>query len=258
MDIPKIKYDGKLIIFSSFYQWLSYANYTVSMVRTAAVLNALGINWDYWPHVGDFHIERAINGTLARFINDPAATDILMIDTDQGWDPEDVVRVLLHDEEIVAGTYRMKNRWHEYNGVLCLRDGVPIGKMLADGTALLEAERVPAGFLRIKKAALLRFAEAYPKARVLEDEVVTTFFERIAEHDGRHESAPTMFSQDMAFSKRWRDIGGKLWIDPNLKIRHGGYVEHKGDLDAHLRGEAQFQQAVQTIQGMAGEIAART
>jgi hypothetical protein len=40
----------------------------------------------------------------------------------------------------------------------------------------------------------------------------------------------------MAFSKRWRDIGGELWIDPNIKVDHWWFTAYKGDFDAHLRG----------------------
>lgn len=255
-DIPKLNYDGKLIIFSSVYQWICYANYVNSLVKTIAVLDAFGVRWDYWLHTGDFHIERAVNVNLTRFMNEPDATDILMIDVDEGWEPADVVRILMQDEEVVAGTYRQKNKWHEYNGTLMLKDGRPCGKMLPDGTCLLQAERAPAGFMRIKKTALKRFHEHYPELRGKEDIEVTTFFERIKECNPG-DTVPTVFSQDMAFSLRWKRTGMPLWIDPFLKIRHGGFTEYPGDLDAHLRGQARSDQAILTIQGMAAEIAAR-
>ena len=255
-NIPKLKYDGKLIIFSSVYQWICYANYVNSLVKTVAVLDAFGVRWDYWQHTGDFHIERAVNGNLTRFMNDPDATDFLMLDVDEGWEPQDVVRLLMHDEEVVAGTYRQKNKWHEYNGVLSLKDGRPQGKPLTDGSVLLLAERVPGGFLRIKKSALLKFAAAYPDLRSKEDCEVVTFFERIKER-GEGETIPQVYSQDMAFSWRWRQMGERLWIDPMLKIRHGGFTEYPGDLDAHLRGKSEFEKAVSTIQGMAAEIQQR-
>jgi hypothetical protein len=138
--------------------------------------------------------------------------------------------MLLYKEEIVGASYRMKNKWTDYVGVLKLEDGVPTGKLQKDGTALLAAERCAAGFMRIKVDALRKWSAAYPdlSVNVKDGKKSTQFFSRIIV-DG------TIYCQDMAFSKRWRDIGGELWIDPNVSITHWGMVPHEGNLDAHLR-----------------------
>lgn len=221
-------YKGKLAIFTSFYSHVAYAPYIRSLVTTLGVLNELGIKHDYLMRPSDFHIERAINNTLTEIMERDDFTDVLLIDSDESWEPEGVLRLLSHPDEIVGASYRMKNAWDEYVGSVRYQDGLPCGRMLSDGTPLLEADRVAAGFLRIKVSALRKFHDAYPDLRSEEpDGVKTQFFTRII-RDG------VIHCQDMAFSRLWREMGGLLWIDPNIKIGHWGMDCHEGDFAAHL------------------------
>jgi hypothetical protein len=247
----KVPYEGKLVIFTSFYSHTAYAPYVISLAQTLEVLAKCGINHEYMARPSDFHIERAINNTLTELM-DSDVTDILLIDSDESWKPEDVVRLLLHPEEIVGCSYRMKNKWDEYVGVITYEDGFPQGKMLSDGTPLLKADRVAAGFLRIKVSALKKWAAAYPELVSEEsDGNKIQFFSRML-CDGE------MFCQDMAFSKRWKDIGGELWIDPNINITHWGFEPHQGDMNGYLKAKhtpkTDIKKSFEIISEMAKEI----
>ncbi len=245
------KYDGKLAIFTSFYSHYAYAPYCISLGQTLGVLHRLGVDCHYIARPSDFHIERALNNTLTELMERGDFTDVLLIDSDESWEPEGAYRLLMHEEEIVAGSYRMKNNWNEYVGQIRRKDGCPVGKQCPDGHYLLEAERVAAGFLRIKISALHKWAAAYPEAVSIEpDGRKVQFFERITAPNGEK------MCQDMAFSKRWRDIGGQLWIDPMVKIGHWGMECHDGDLDEHLRAERAKQETGNALQDAAPALAA--
>ena len=41
-------------------------------------------------------------------------------------------------------------------------------------------------------------------------------------------------SEDYAFCRRWRDIGGKVFIDINSKLDHQGQHVWRGNFRAHL------------------------
>ena len=38
------------------------------------------------------------------------------------------------------------------------------------------------------------------------------------------------YGEDNSFCKRWRDIGGKIWVDPKMSIGHIGKYNYKFDL----------------------------
>lgn len=253
-DKPMTNYKGKLAIFTSFYSHMAYAPYVRSLATTLGVLSKLGIEHDYMMRPSDFHIERAINNTLTEIMERDDFTDVLLIDSDESWEAEGVIRLLLHPEEIVAASYRMKNAWDKYVGMIKYENGLPCGRILADGTPLLEAERVAAGFLRIKVSALRKFHDAYPDLRSTEpDGVKTQFFTRII-RDG------VIHCQDMAFSRLWKEIGGTLWIDPNINIGHWGMECHPGDLVASLKrehGGTDEPESFRMIRQMAEEIKRR-
>jgi hypothetical protein len=248
------KFEGKLAIFTSFYSHIAYAPYVISLAQTLGTFSRLGVEWDYLARPSDFHIERAINNTLTEIMERDDFTDVLLIDSDESWEPTDAYRLLMHEEEIVAASYRMKNKWTDYVGTIKRVEGSPVGRMLPDGNALLEAERVAAGFLRIKVSALRKWAAAYPELVSNEpDGRKVQFFSRGLDEAG------AMMCQDMAFSKRWREIGGQLWIDPMVKIGHWGLECHEGDLDKHLRQQSALDKvkpAFDTIKRMAAEIKA--
>jgi hypothetical protein len=42
-------------------------------------------------------------------------------------------------------------------------------------------------------------------------------------------------SEDFAFCRRWRDMGGKVYVDLNSKLQHGGQHLYRGDLIESLK-----------------------
>lgn len=238
---------GKLIIATAFYQCQAHSHYTGSLVATATALERAGIKWDFWPVNGDFHVERAVNELLYRFVVDEEATDILIIDSDESWELAIIFRLLAHPQEVVGCSYRMKNNWAQYTASLALREGSYIGKVLADGTALMAANRLPGGFLRIKKSALLKFIEKYPDewfwAGDKKTKIPMFFNTTLINH--------TFTSCDFVFSEKLKACGVDLWCDPNADISHYGLTGYPGNLDKKLRQDAKEKEAFATVKKMA-------
>lgn len=232
-DQPPV-YGGGLVIFTSFYEQRGYAGYIRSLALTQMVLHKLGIRYDYWAASGDFHVERALNKALTNFVASDY-TDFINIDADEAWDPEGLLRVLLNEEEIVGASYRMKNRWDSWTATPKLVNGIPDGKFKADGEPLIAAERLPAGFLRIKKPALQKFQAAYPERWYWDTHDATHERMKVSQFFTTSLRDHEMFSQDFSFSEDMKAIGVPLWIEPNVTIGHFGLTEYVGNLDSRLR-----------------------
>lgn len=232
-------YDGKVILYTNFYRFQTIMPYCNSLVKTLFLFHKLGIKCDYEAIRGDFHVERAINHSMTKFLNDEESTDFFIIDSDESWNAEDVVRMLERPEEVVGATYLLKSETVvQYMVVLnSSEDGHYVGQILDDGTALLEALRVPAGFLRIRKSALQKIVDKNPDDYfcIPDGKVYRFFWNEILNGN--------FIGMDYAFSDKLRDAGVQLWIDPMTKVNHWGLHEYKGDLDKELRRLKQEQDA---------------
>jgi len=242
-------YDGKVILYTGFYKQQAFAGYCHSLAVTIGVFERLGIEYDYCPIPGDFHLERAINDSLSAFARDDSATDWINIDSDHSWDPMAILKLLTNPEPIVCATYRITNEWGKYAGQFKQGpDGGYLGKLRGENSALLEAHRIPAGFMRLKKEVVTAFISAYPD----------DWFWLGGEENPRkvyqffwNENQDHIFTgMDMALSDKLKHTGYQLYIDPELKVDHWGVVKHKGDLDGFLRGQA----AIQEVKALAADL----
>jgi len=236
-------YDGKVILFTTFYNRQTISNYAESLYKTALVLERLGIKQDYWASEGGFLIEVALDQALTKF-SESDATDFLIIDSDEAWNPAAVVMLLMHTEPIVCGTYRKKNAWAEYIGDFKkTEDGHVMGVQKNADCILIEADRIPAGFLRIKKEVILKYIEKYPEHYYINGEKIYSFF--------KNEIINNQFtSMDYVISDKFKKLGYQIWIDPALEIDHFGLTEYKGNFDKYLRGL----KAIEDVKKMATNI----
>lgn len=242
-------YQGKVVLFTSFYERKGHAEYIASMVPTIAALERLGIRWDYRTMAGDFHFERALNSALSFVRDSEDDTDIILIDSDEAWEPEAILRLLSHPVDVVCGSYRMKNHWHQYVAMPAVdEDGDVRGRMLGDGTALLLAWRITGGFTRLTRNALRIYSDAYPELHYREAGQDCCAYLMSEIKDGG------MWSHDYLFSERWKALGLDLWIDPTLTIWHYGQTGYRGNLDEFLRAERAKIDALKAAQEKAKEL----
>jgi len=223
-------YSGKLIIFTPFYKFQTISPYCQSLLITGLVLKEMGIDFDYWPGSSDFHVERTLNLALSKFARDETATDFLNIDADESWNAQDVVKLLRYDEDVVCGVYKMTNTWDKYTcNLKTSEDGTPVGRLISENSAILEAERIPAGFMRIKKPVVEKYIKTYPDEYfyVGEEKVYPFFWNQVYDHE--------FTGMDYALSKKLLDLGYQLWVDPEICIDHYGVHAFKGNFDKYLR-----------------------
>ena len=138
---------------------------------------------------------------------------VVFLDDDVSWEPPDLLTLLQTPGDVVAGTYRFKLDEEAYMGEHMVGDdGRPVVR--EDGAVLMRC--IPAGFLKVTKAALERFMDAFPDLVIDKDN--DGFRSPDLFNHGAHKGV--WYGEDYAFSRRWREIGGEIWLVPTLKLNH--------------------------------------
>jgi len=207
---------------------------TLSLMAAQRLLFEAKIESDVLVVADCPYLPTARNTLAAMFLRDPEATDLFFIDADVGFDVTAVLLMLNRPEEIVAGIYPLKRDSGGWPVVMQTQDGVPIGR---DG--LVEADFLPTGFMRIKRSALEQMMKAYPYLRYADSVVETMGDGTLREawdffHMGIDPERQRWTTEDYAFCQRWRDMGGRLWVYPDVDFQHVGRKAYGGNLHQFL------------------------
>jgi glycosyltransferase involved in cell wall biosynthesis len=153
----------------------------------------------------------AARATMLRKALDWKADVVVFIDHDVSFQPEALLKLIETPGDVVAGTYRFKKDDEEYMGAP-YRDADGHIQGRKDGAII--GHRAPAGFLKVTKEAVDRFMRAYP------DLVYGPAYNPSVDlfNHGAHEGV--WYGEDYAFSRRWIDCGGELWLLPDLDLTH--------------------------------------
>lgn len=237
---------AKIIIATPFYEMRGFSPYISSLAQTIAVLARQNIEHEFWELSGDSYVDRAKNTIFNKFLEDPAATHLFMIDSDMQWTVQGFMQILAQPEEIIMGSYPQKNAWTIFTARPVLKEEnggqFPVGRMLPDGSALIKAEYLAGGFICIKRSALEKFKAAYPDLIYMDqgadpacpERVYTEFF--ACERAKHTEDGPMLrWGEDRVFGKRLAAIGIDSWILPNIDFGHYGIKGWLGNYDKFLR-----------------------
>ena len=109
------------------------------------------------------------------------------------------------------------------------------GKMTARND-FVRVHHTGTGFLMIRRSALVKMCAAYPELRYkparYEADLLKEGPYNFALFDCMIEPESGLYlSEDYAFCRRWRDLGGEVWLDIKSKLTHYGANAFKGDLE---------------------------
>ncbi len=154
-------------------------------------------------------------------------THLLFLDADLSFEPEDVLRLMAAQKPIVGGAYRQRNDSGRY-GVSFL-PGLD-GKVPWDAEAqALQVDATGTGFMLIERHVFEKMRDAMPElAYTMETEdgagaVVHGFFVQSV-GDGQR------LTEDILFCRRWRALGGEVWVVPGVRLSHWGRQSWEGML----------------------------
>lgn len=181
-----------------------------SIADSVPFLDASGIDHYLVTEIGCPYISAA-RSTMLRKALDAKADIIVFIDHDVSWKPQDLLKLIETDGDVVAGLYRFKEEEERYMGVY---DDNSDGSLKVRNDGAIKATRVPAGFLKITANAVDRFMTKYPELCYGPKHNLSVDLFNHGAIEGK------WWGEDYAFSKRWTELGGEIWVIPDIDISH--------------------------------------
>jgi len=181
-----------------------------SLEASIPLIEAAG--WDHgsaWS-IGGPYISHN-RATMLRKAQDARADIIIFIDHDLSFEPEDLLKLIETQGELVGGTYRFKQDEEKYMGML-LPDIKGFPQVRSDGA--IKAHCLPAGFLKITREGLSKFMFYFPELQYIEEGTLTVDLFNHGVHQG------VWHGEDYSLCRRWLEKCDDLWCVPNLNITH--------------------------------------
>jgi hypothetical protein len=166
---------------------------------------------------------------VSHFLSDPDATDLVMIDNDVGWQAEGLLDLLAHDVDLVAGSYPKRQDPITFMFRSEMDKG---GALYGDpDTGLVEVWGMPGGFMRMRRGMLEKMAAHYADLNHLDNNVPSgTTCRMFDPYWIKTDTGNRVLAEDYAFCQRWRDIGGKVYMDASISMAHIGTKAYMGRL----------------------------
>ncbi|MCB2106907.1 MAG: hypothetical protein KDE14_04360 [Rhodobacteraceae bacterium] len=194
-------------------------------------------------------IPRGRTRITADFLDKSGATHLFFIDADISFTPDQMLKLIKADKDIAAGIYPVKNIFwdkiarrtadgeppHEA-GLIYTARACKGADLKTDGD-FATADYAATGFMLIKRGVFEKMIAAYPETK----------FSYLDVPEPGHKPRDTLYalydcafdpatghymSEDYAFCKRWRDIGGEIWIDLKSRLTHEGAFQFHGNAES--------------------------
>lgn len=219
--VPEVKRPFVVIGTPALYGDVCFP-YLASVVAMVMLFEQAGIDWAFVLNPGDPYLAKVRNSIATRaFVEYPQFTHLFFIDSDIGWDPSAGVRLVQSDLDMTAGIYPKKTDIPEFPCELML-DPESDGKSLVEKSGWYKANAVPTGFLCIKRQVLEKMAVGRGVYKDLDGKEKYNIFQQGFNPPEPPATAGEWWGEDYAFCRQWREMGGEIWVWPDIQFTHTG------------------------------------
>jgi hypothetical protein len=199
----------------------------ISLMRFAQEATPHGVQVAVGSICGCSVVSRARNLIVQDFLESDA-TDLMFVDADINFDPQDIFRLLAWVSEPNIGIAA---------GIPCARkiEKTYIVKLDEDekgvtmnGMGLVRAQRVATAFMMIKREVIETLVKDNPEWHYWDDKTQRTL-SAVFDFAVKDKS---YVGEDYLFCDRARTAGFQVWVDPTIKLGHMGTIEYEGDFGA--------------------------
>jgi hypothetical protein len=197
----------------------------ISLAKLAQIAPQHGISLHIGSVCGCSVVSRARN-LLAQDMLESDCTDLIFIDSDINFEPEDVLRLMAWTSDpkkgIVAGVPRTRSEDVVYIATLDHDDN---NQLTMNGMGLVRAKRVATAFMMVRREVFETLEREHPEWQYRDtkaDRSLTCMFDFMKTDEG-------YIGEDFLFCDRARAHGYEVWVDPTIKLGHMGVQEYLGD-----------------------------
>jgi len=221
--------------------------YLQSVIEMVAHFTSVGIDWAFVLNPGDPYLAKVRNSIATRAFHEyPQFTHLLFIDSDLGWDYTAGAKLILSDLDVCAGIYPKKTDIPEFPCELML-DSTVDGKLI-EKDGWFKANAIPTGFMSIKRHVLEKMAVGRGMYRDLDGKEKYNIFQQGFNPPTGDATLGEWWGEDYAFCRQWRDMGGDIWIWPDISFTHTGRKSWKNNFGPSVKAFAEGRAVVRDIQ----------
>jgi len=199
-------------------------------------------------------ITRARNTIVSMFLDDQnyIGTHLLFIDSDIGFQPENIERLIRADKDIVCGIYPRKCiHWDKVIHAVKEKPEITEDEVAFKAlgynlnfensqsiklqNGFCEVMEAATGMMLIKRDVFRKMRKAYPERKYKSDQIVNgksyssdNCYDLFGVGKLDWDKEERYLSEDYYFSRLWSKIGGKIWADISMPLQHQGMMHFNG------------------------------
>ena len=241
-----------IFVATPMYGGLCHGTFATSLLMMVNTFTRARMGFTFAHMMNESLITRARDSLAYDFLQAKECTHLMFIDSDIGFEAEDIIRMVQADKDVICGLYPKKEiNWNQVEDAV--KNGVP-SNMLKDYTgvfvmnAVNHEERVEVqlnepieianggtGFMLIKREVFEGLLDKVPTYnsdmytvidKERKEKIIYQFFDTSIDKD----SGNRLLSEDYHFCKLARDNGYKVWAAPWAQLNHTGSYTFSGFL----------------------------
>lgn len=187
----------------------------MSFIKWSNAASQLKLEWTLETMTNESLISRGRNTLAAKFLASKDSTHLFFVDADIGWEPWHLMSLIMRKKELVGGLYPMKTlplKW-VVNGVNGGEEDGDLVEVSKTGTGFMLIER--SVFETVKQHSAVQQYNSDIGLDPKYNKFMYSFFDSTV-RDGR------FYSEDWDFCEKYRDMGGKVFVDKRVLLKHTG------------------------------------
>lgn len=184
-----------------------------SLFNDVVAMERKGWSVTFLDEVGNTDLSKA-RLLMALIFHNSDYDRLVYIDDDVCWQPGGLVRLIDRDKDFVGAAYPARKdeliwpvRWLDPGSAIKAEDG------------LIDMGHLPGGFWVLSKACIGLMHTHWGR----------DMFNRLPVPDG------ALYPEDISFCMRWRQVGGQVWMDPEIEMGHVGRKVWRAKIGDWLR-----------------------